>query len=87
MKHLHLIALAVTLASATSLHASPPECDDAVSRYNAALGDVSTYLRRYTSCLSYSQGKDDCSTEFRRLKNSQDDIESTVSDIGSYCRD
>ena len=65
--------------------ATPSECRDAVDRYNSALDDVSDTLRRYSRCVSGSRGHDDCSSEFRRLKNAQDDFESAVSAYGSEC--
>ena len=42
-------------------------------------------LRRYTNCISNSRGRDDCSSEFRRLKNAQDDFETAVSNYRSEC--
>jgi hypothetical protein len=60
-------------------------CSDAIDRYNSAVNDISSYLRRYTDCVSSSQGRDDCSTEFRRLRSAQDDFESAVSAYQSEC--
>jgi len=65
--------------------ASPDECQDAISSYNSAISDISSTLRRYTSCVSNSNGRDDCSSEFRRLKNAQSDFESAVSNYRSEC--
>jgi hypothetical protein len=62
------------------------DCSDATSSYNSAVDDISTYLKRYVSCVSSSDGNDDCSSEFRRLKNAQSDFASAVSDHQSYCR-
>ncbi len=72
---------------AVPMPAVASDCGDAVDRYNSVLADVSSALRRYSNCVSASRGRDDCSTEFRRLKYAQDDLESAVSEIGSYCRD
>ena len=72
--------------SATSAWAGY-DCPSAISDYDSAISDVSFALRRYSSCLQYSDKKDDCSTEFWRLKNAQSDLESAVSDISSYCRE
>jgi len=66
--------------------AAQSQCSYARERYNSALDDIGLTLRRYTTCLSNSAGEDDCSTEFRRLKYAQDEFESAVSDVGSYCR-
>jgi hypothetical protein len=54
--------------------------------YNSAISDLSDALRRYSRCLSNSNGHDDCSSEFRRLKNAQSDFESAVSEYESECR-
>jgi hypothetical protein len=50
------------------IHAATADCSDATNAYNSAISDVSDTLRRYTRCLSSSNGSDDCSSEFRRLK-------------------
>jgi hypothetical protein len=63
----------------------PEECRDAVDQYSSAIADVSDTLKRYADCVSSSKGHDDCSTEFRRLKDAQDDFESAVSDYSSEC--
>ena len=54
--------------------ADPEKCREAIDRYNSAISDVSTALRRYASCVSDSRGHDDCSSEFRRLRSAQDDF-------------
>lgn len=51
-------------------------CRDATDTYNSAISDVSDTLKRYARCVSGSNGQDDCSSEFRRLKNAQSDFES-----------
>jgi hypothetical protein len=58
--------------------ADPRECREAIDRYNSAISDVSTALRRYASCVSDSRGHDDCSSEFSSLRSAQDDFESAV---------
>ena len=80
------IGLAV-FASTSASQAQASDCKDAVENYNSALSDVTYTLRRYARCISASAGQDDCSSEFRRLKNAQSDLESAVNEIGSYCRD
>ena len=49
-------------------------CREAIDKYNSAVGDLSGYLRRYASCVSNSQGRDDCYSEFRQLRSAQDDL-------------
>lgn len=60
-------------------------CRDAVSSYNSSLSEIDSYVRRYSRCVSGSQGRDDCSSEFRRLRNAQSDFESAVSAFTSEC--
>lgn len=60
-------------------------CRDAISNYNDNLDIHLNYIKKYASCIADSRGEDDCSSEFRRLKNAQSDFEMTVSDIAGYC--
>jgi hypothetical protein len=80
-----IMCLLAALGSPQVVVASPSECRDAVSEYNSAVSDISTALRRYTNCVSGSNGHDDCSSEFRRLKSAQSDFEDAVSKYGSEC--
>lgn len=79
------IPAVLCLASATVCKADQAACSQAIVRYNSVLDDLSSTLRRYTECLSESQGKDDCSSEFRRLRSTQDDFETAVSAIRGDC--
>jgi hypothetical protein len=65
--------------------ANPQACRDAIDSYKSAISDVSTALRTYASCVSDSQGHDDCSSEFSSLRSAQDDFESAVSEYQSEC--
>lgn len=77
-----LATVGVTIPAAAS---AGYDCESSVEEYNSALDDISSYLRRYSTCVSSSKGTDDCSTEFRRLRYAQDAFESAVSDVSSYC--
>jgi hypothetical protein len=79
-----IIALAL-MAISIGNPARASDCSDARENYRNAVSEVDYALNRYKRCLSYSDGSDDCSTEFRRLKNAQDELESAVSEIGSNC--
>lgn len=66
-------------------------CQRAIAEYNDAADDINTALRGYNSCLrssttAPSYSKDDCSSEFNRLKSAQDDFESAVGEMENYCR-
>lgn len=79
--------IAVILIGFTNgAYAGPRECESAIQTYNSTVSDVSNSLRRYANCLSASQGSDDCSIEFRRLRSNQSDFESAVSDYERDCR-
>lgn len=63
-----------------------PQCRDALARAESAASDLADYARRLRNCAEAQDYTDDCSTEFRRVRNAHDDYESAVSDVGSYCR-
>lgn len=79
------LGIAAVVWSALPTRAAKADCNDATSAYNAAISDVSDAIKRYTRCLSSSNGRDDCSSEFRRLKNAQSDFETAVSQYESEC--
>jgi hypothetical protein len=63
--------LAVACLIVTGTFAARADCNSAISQYNSAISDIESYLRRYSRCVSSSQGQDDCSSEFRRLPDLQ----------------
>ena len=73
------------IASSNSARADLESCREAVDRYNSALSDVSDAIRSYARCVSDSRGRDDCSSEFSRLRSDQDDFETAVSEYESEC--
>jgi hypothetical protein len=77
MRILGIVALgAAAVWSVLPIHAATADCSDATNTYNSAISDVSDTL---------SNGSDDCSSEFRRLKNAQSDFEAAVSAYQSEC--
>lgn len=80
-----ILAVAIVAALVAAPTVDAEGCRTATSAYNSALSDVSYALRRYSTCVADSQGTDDCSTEFRRLKNAQSDFESAVTTYGYEC--
>lgn len=65
--------------------ADPDSCRDAIDHYKYTLSDLADSLRRYSSCVADSRGKDDCSSEFSSLRNEQDDFESAVTRYRDEC--
>ena len=86
-KSLCAVAIALSLMLAeTAAIADPEACRDAIDKYKSARDDVSTALQVYASCVSSSNGRDDCSSEFATLQSDQDDFESAVSEYESECQ-
>jgi hypothetical protein len=86
MRILGMVALcAAAVWSVLPTSAAALDCDDATSAYSSSISDVSDAIRRYTRCLSSSNGRDDCSSDFRRLKNAQSDFETAVSRYEREC--
>ncbi len=86
---LRINAIILTLVGVVFITLTTPafanDCSDEVQNYNNALEEVSSTLRRYSRCVADSRGHDDCSSEFRRLRNAQFDFESAVSSLeGCY---
>lgn len=77
----------LALLGTDKARAASEECSSAVEAYNSAMEDVSYVLKRYSVCVGDSRGRDDCSSEFRRVKNAQDDFETAVAAYGSECED
>lgn len=82
---------AMVLAVHRALQRSAPsgatsECRDAYDRAEAAADDVVSYARRLISCVEGSDLRDDCSSEFSRLRSAHSDYESAVADVQSDCR-
>lgn len=85
IKVIGAIALTTVLLAGVSATADPEACRGAVRIFKSARGSVGDYLRRYASCVSQSNGHDDCSREFSGLRSAQDNFESAVSDFDRDC--
>lgn len=79
------IAMAMAASLIFVAPSSASDCSDAIDAYNAATAEIDYRLRRYVRCVESSQGSDDCSTEFRRLRSAHSDFESAVSSYRSEC--
>ncbi len=82
---LAIVIAALAGAATASTTAGALDCDAAVDSYNSATSEIGYQMRRYSRCVSGSQGRDDCSSEFRRLRYAQDAFETAVSEYQSYC--
>lgn len=82
-----VIAVAqVMRARSTSSDDDSGECQDAKQRAESAASELADYARRLKNCAESGDTSNDCSSEFRRVKNAQYDYESAVSNVSSNCR-
>ena len=76
-----LVLIGLSLPATTAL----ADCGDARQQYNIAVEQIHDSVRTYLRCVAASQGSNDCSNEFRRARNAQDDLETAVADIEDEC--
>lgn len=81
-----MIAVALFASSATASAHQPSDCREAMERYSTAHTDASLATSRYARCLRATDASDDCASEFRRVRQAQDELEQAVADLNSYCR-
>jgi len=60
-------------------------CNGATYVLKSARNEVGDYLRRYASCVSRSNGHDDCSRQFSGVQSAQDAFALAVSDYDREC--
>ena len=58
------VALGIALLTGISATADPDACKGAMLVFKSAKNGVGDYLRRYASCVSRSNGHDNCASEF-----------------------
>jgi hypothetical protein len=80
-----LAALGIVLFMDVVASADSESCRGASYVFKSAKNNVGDYLRRYASCVSRSNGHDDCSRDFAQLRSAQDDFELTVSGYNREC--
>jgi hypothetical protein len=73
------------LADVLGIGTDSEECEQAVQKYNAAIPAVTDSVRAYAKCFSGSNGHNDCSTEFSRLRDAQEGFAIAVSDYKRGC--
>jgi hypothetical protein len=73
------------LLGGMSATADPEACKGAIFVFRSARNGVGDYLKRYASCVSRSNGHDNCTREFAELRRAQDDFELAVSGYDREC--
>lgn len=71
--------------SSRSSGGASAECRDATSQAESAASELADYARRLRNCAEARDFQDDCSTEFRRVRNAYSDYEDAVSTVASNC--
>jgi hypothetical protein len=61
------------------------ECRDAKEDAESHRSELEGYVKRLYRCVEDNDLKNDCSSEFRRVKSAYSDFESAVSNVGSNC--
>jgi len=74
------------ISSASLAVAGPIECEKAADLYKSQRSSVSAALEKYTSCLSASSGRNDCSIEFNGLRAAQIGFELAVASLKRECK-
>lgn len=74
-----------TAVSRNSCVGCSDDCRDAKSQANNYRSDLEGYAKRLYRCAEDNDLKDDCDSEFRRVKNAHSDFESAISRVRSYC--
>src|SRR5688500_11727968 len=70
-----VVAIARAMGSRGSENESG-DCVEARERAEASAAELANYARRLRNCAESSDFTDDCSTEFRRVRNAHSDYES-----------
>ena len=73
------------IAGPSSMRGASSECHDARRQAQSAASELASYSRRLQNCAESGDLSDDCSSEFRRVRNSYQDYESAVSSYSSEC--
>jgi hypothetical protein len=81
----NVIELDMLLSDSSSQSGDSSECREARADADSTSDELARYARRLLRCASSKDFDDDCSTEFRRVKNAFRDYESASSDFDSYC--
>lgn len=81
-----LVAALLILFCSTAIRADEAACHLAVLDFNIATVKIASNLKRYETCVSGSQARDNCSSEFRRLRSAQSDFENAVSANQTSCQ-
>ncbi|MGB8600550.1 MAG: hypothetical protein WCD07_07535 [Burkholderiales bacterium] len=61
------------------------ECRNSLSQAESTASDLADYSRKLRNCAESLDFGNDCSSEFRRVKNAHSDYEDAVSSISSKC--
>lgn len=81
-----VISLLILVGLCVPASADTGQCERAIRDYKNVSSDLADAVNRYVRCLNASDGTDDCSSEFSRLKWQQSEFEDAVSELKWRCR-
>ena len=61
------------------------ECRDAQEQAESAASELADRSKKFRNCAESQDYSEDCSSEFRRVRNAHSDYESAVSSVRSEC--
>jgi hypothetical protein len=80
------LSLVVACSGSAAAQQDNYACEAAVRSYNDAAESIPSRLRSYAPCVEASQGHDDCSSQFSRIRSAHSTFSSAVSDYSVNCR-
>lgn len=81
-----LFVACFSMATSQAASAGPEECREAAEQYKSAVSEVTSALTQYATCVTSSDGTDDCSSEFASLSSAHNDFETAASQYASECK-
>ena len=81
-----LLAICFSISAPQAASAGPDECREAAEQYKSAVSEVASALTQYATCVTSSDGTDDCSSEFASLSSAHDDFETAASNYVNECK-
>lgn len=81
-----LFATCFSMSMSLVASAGPDECREAAEQYKSAVREISSALTQYATCVTSSDGTDDCSSEFASLSSAHDDFETAASHYVNECK-
>lgn len=80
-----LLTIGCAVSASAQYSDTSEECRVSTDQASSTASDLANYSKRLQRCAEAEDFTDDCSSEFRRVKNAHSDYESVVSEVSVYC--